>query len=313
MKTSTLLFFLLCLLTVSNSTAQDSSYLSKDSTSKTFFLKHNPLSVAEFNLYVLDKRLANTYPSYVQYYVSNASVYKLIAPAMGQNIEKRMRLKMEWIFYCFAVLFLLLGFIRYGWKDYFDKIFLVYFNQGFILRQKKDIMMLWNMPSFLLNALFILSSGFFLFFGLGINYILVGADRWQVMIFLVLVILLVYLFKYFFLQLLGWMFKQRDAFEQYSFIVFLNNKIIGILMLVSSFVMAFSSNSSYQSIFKFVLYIIGILFVVRLINAFRIFTRQVRAGIFNVLMAFISLELLPTAMLFKFIFNGIFLLTGGLL
>jgi hypothetical protein len=174
-------------------------------------------------------------------------------------------------------------------------------------------MMLWSLPSALLNILFVLAGSFFLFFGLGSNYVLIGMDRWQVMIFMFTILSGVYFFKYFFLQFLGWIFKQHDAFEQYSFIVFLNNKILGILMLVASFIMAFSEEGSYKNIFTVVIYLISILFGLRLINAFRIFIAQTKAGFFNILLAFISLELLPTAMLLKFASQSIFLLTDVVL
>jgi hypothetical protein len=138
-------------------------------------------------------------------------------------------------------------------------------------------------------------------------------DRWQVMSFIMLIVAVIYIFKYFFLQFLGWIFNQKDVFEQYSFMVFLNNKIVGVLMLVASFVMAFSGKRSYGEIFNVVLYLIGLLFLIRIINAFRIFSLQTKAGIFNILLAFISVEILPTAMLVKFAFQSMFLLTGGAL
>ena len=138
---------------------------------------------------------------------------------------------------------------------------------------------------------------------------LTGMDRWQVMIFIFIILSFVYFFKYFFLQFLGWIFKQHDAFEQYSFIVFLNNKILGVLLLVASFIMAFSDEGSYKAIFTIGIYLISILFGLRLINAFRIFIAQTKAGFFNILLAYISLELLPTAMLLKFASQSIFLLT----
>jgi Domain of unknown function (DUF4271) len=292
---------------------QDSSQLVLDSARNAFILNHIPLSAAELQKFSLQKISGNVYPPYVQLYLTNADGYRLMQKALSPSIQKRKRLHLEWIFYSFAGLFLLIGFIRYAWGDYFDKVFLVYLNQGFILRQKKDVMMMWSIPSVLLNLLFVLSGSFFVFFGLGSNYVLTGMDRWQVMIFIFLMITLIYFFKYFFLHFLGWVFKQKDAFDNYSFIVFLNNKIIGILMLVASFLMAFSTAESYSTVFKAVLYIIAILFGVRLINAFQIFTRQARAGLFNILLAFISLEVLPTAILLKFISSGIFLLTDGLL
>lgn len=80
-------------------------------------------------------------------------------------------------------------------------------------------------------------------------------------------------------------------------------------MLVASFIMAFSDEGSYKAIFTIGIYLISILFGLRLINTFRIFIAQTKAGFFNILLAFISLELLPTAMLLKFASQSIFLLT----
>ena len=312
MATRILIILLFSCLFIKGKT-QETLASKTDTVQKIFPKKIKTVSIDEMTKFTLSKGLSNAYEPFVQHYISNSLAYHITEKAFGPIIAKRERLKLEWIFYSFLALFLLLGFIRYVWKDYFDKVFLVYFNRGFILRQKKDLMMLWNLPSMMLNLLFVLSCGFFLFFGMGSNYILTGSDRWQVMIFILFVVMVVYGFKYFFLQFMGWMFRQKEVFDNYSFIVFLNNKIMGVLMLISSFVMAFSSPSSYQSIFTFVLYLIGLLFIIRLFNAFRIFAVQAKAGIFNFLLAFISVELLPTAILLKFVSSGIFLLTDGLL
>ena len=293
--------------------SQDSTQLAIDSARNTFILNHKPLTFQELNHFLLEKGTDKIYGNYTQPYIQQQHPYPINRPTIGPEVSKRRVGHLEWIFYSFAGLFLLLAFIRYFWGEYFDMVFLVYFNQGFILRQKKDAMMLWSLPSTLLNILFVLAGSFFLFFGLGSNYVLIGMDRWQVMIFMFTILSVVYFFKYFFLQFLGWIFKQHDAFEQYSFIVFLNNKILGILMLVASFIMAFSEEGSYKHIFTIVIYLISILFGLRLINAFRIFIAQTKAGFFNILLAFISLELLPTAMLLKFASQSIFLLTDVVL
>ena len=289
--------------------SQDSTQLAIDSATNAFILNHRPLTMQELNRFRLEKQSGNIYGSYIQTYIQQQNAYPINQPAIGPEVSKRKVVHLEWIFYSFAGLFLLLAFIRYIWGEYFDRVFLVYFNQGFILRQKKDAMMLWSLPSALLNILFVLAGSFFLFFGLGSNYVLMGMDRWQVMIFIFTVLSVVYFFKYFFLQFLGWMFKQHDAFEQYSFIVYLNNKILGMFMLVASFIMAFSEEGSYKNIFTIGIYLISILYGLRLINAFRIFIAQTKAGFFNILLAFISLELLPTAMLLKFASQSIYLLT----
>ena len=305
--------FVLLLVWAASSNAQDSLLLETDSASKAYILNHKPLSAKELNAFQLDRSAHSVYGDRVNAYLTDVVTFSLTKKALGPAVSKRRIIHLEWIFYSFAGLFLLLGLIRNIWREYFDKVFLVYFNQGFLFRQKKDAMMMWSLPSALLNLLFVLSASFFIFLGLGSNYKLVGMDRWQVMLFMMIILSLVYFFKYFFLQFLGWMFKQKEVFEQYSFVVFLNNKIIGVVMLISSFMMAFSGKDSYEKIFNGVLYFIGFLFLVRIFNAFRIFGLQTKAGMFNILLAFISIEILPTAMLIKFASQSIFLLTEGVL
>lgn len=296
-----------------SSIAQDTAQVLPDSAYHSFILNHKPLTAAELNTFKFEKGYQSIYGDYVSAYLKEQDSYAITKNAIGTFLSKKKTTRLEWIFYSFAGLFLLLGLIRNFWREYFDKVFLVYFNQGFLFRQKKDAMMMWSLPSVLLNLLFVLSASFFIFLGLGSNDKLIGMDRWQVMLFVWATLSIVYFFKYFFLQFLGWMFKQKEIFEQYSFLVFLNNKIMGVVMLVSSFMMAFSGIDGNNQIFNTVLYVIGFLFLVRIINAFRIFGLQTKAGIFNVLLAFISIEILPTAMLIKFASQALFLLTGGVL
>lgn len=309
------LFLVICfsLFQVVTTTGQDSVLVASDSAYDAFILNHEPLTAEELSAFKLDRTHKTAYDAYVSAYLQDHTTYALTKNAIQAAVTKRTRVNLEWVFYSFAALFLLLGLVRNIWREYFDKVFLVYFNQGFILRQKKDAMMMWSLPSVLLNILFVLSAGFFVFFGQGSNYLLTGMDRWQVMSFIMIIIAFVYLFKYFFLKFLGWMFNQKEVFEQYSFMVFLNNKIVGVIMLVASFVMAFSGKGVYGEIFSLVLYLIGLLFLIRVVNAFRIFSLQTKAGIFNILLAFISVEILPTAMLVKFSLHSILLLTEGVL
>lgn len=55
---------------------------------------------------------------------------------------------------------------------------------------------MWSLPSALLNLLFVLSASF-IFLGLGSNYKLVGMDRWQVMLFMLIILSLVYFLNIF--------------------------------------------------------------------------------------------------------------------
>jgi hypothetical protein len=167
------------------------------------------------------------------------------------------------------------------------------------------------LASFLMNTLFILSGTMFVFFGLGANRLFAGVERWQSMGLILLFLVIVYSSKYIFLQFMGWVFKLKEPFQGYVFIVFLNNKISGILMLVASSTMAFSEPDTGFFIFKFSLFLLGIVFFIRYIRGFQVFSKQARMGIFNFLLAVISLEILPSAVVLKFIAKNFDFLMGG--
>jgi hypothetical protein len=124
-------------------------------------------------------------------------------------------------------------------------------------------------------------------------------------------LIVVYAFKYVFLEFMGWLFNLKEPFENYIFIVFLNNKVSGIFMLFASLFMAFSEPESSQLIFRSSLYLLIVVTLIRFIRGFRVFSKQARLGFFNFSLAVISLEILPSAVMLKFISSSIELLSGG--
>jgi hypothetical protein len=217
------------------------------------------------------------------------------------------------MFYSFAVLFLFLSLINAIFSSYLQKVFRVFANEGFVYRQAKDQMTQAPLAAFLMNLLFILSGTIFVFFGLGGNRLFTGIERWQSMGLILVFLVIVYASKYLFLQFMGWIFNLREPFEGYVFIVFLNNKISGILMLFASFLMAFAEPGSSFFIFKLSLFLLGIIFLIRFIRGFQVFSKQARLGVFNFLLAVISLEILPSAVVLKFTSRTFEVLMGGYL
>jgi len=84
-------------------------------------------------------------------------------------------------------------------------------------------------------------------------------------------------------------------------------------MLFASFLMAFAEPGSSFVIFRLSLFLLGIIFMIRLIRGFQVFSRQARLGIFNFLLAVISLEVLPSAVVLKFISKSFAFLLGDYL
>jgi hypothetical protein len=318
------LMIILFLLGMSPASAQEPNFdvpelvsanidsLIADSVRKAFILNHRRIDSAELNRIELGQA-KGFYGSYVSKYIAKGELYKANAQASRKFPSKKNPPRLEWIFYSFALLFLFLSLINAVFGSYLQKVFRVFANEGFVYRQAKDQMTQAPFAAFLMNLLFILSGAIFIFFGLGGNRLFTGVERWQSMGLIIVFLVIVYATKYLFLQFMGWIFNLREPFEGYVFIVFLNIKISGILMLFASFLMAFAEPGSSFLIFKLSLFLLGIIFLIRLIRGFQVFSKQARLGLFNFLLAVISLEILPSAVLLKFTSRTFEFLLGGYL
>jgi hypothetical protein len=316
-----LIFFLLGMTPAS---AQDSTFavpqlvsanidsLIADSVRKAFIVNHRPIDSAELNRIELGQA-KGFYGNYVSKYIAKGGFYKANAQVSKWFIPKRNLPRLEWMFYSFALLFFFLSLINAVFSSYLQKVFRVFANEGFVYRQAKDQMTQAPLAALLMNLLFILSGTIFVFFGLGGNRLFTGIERWQSMGLIFVFLVIVYAFKYLFLLFMGWIFNLREPFEGYVFIVFLNNKISGILMLFASFLMAFAEPGSSFFIFKLSLFLLAIIFLIRFIRGFQVFSKQARLGVFNFLLAVISLEILPSAVVLKFTSRTFEFLMGGYL
>jgi hypothetical protein len=108
-----------------------------------------------------------------------------------------------------------------------------------------------------------------------------------------------------FFKILGWAFGQEQAFEDYLFVVFLNNKLVGLLLLFSSFVMAFSDTTSSSLTFKLALFLVVLMLLYRFLRGYQVFSKQSKVGLFTLFLAFLALELIPSAVLIKFLTKSV--------
>lgn len=286
--------------------------LIQDSLRKAFVLNHKPLTKAEKSILEIQKT-PSIYGVYIVNYIKNIGWFSLKTPNTGLYSPERIRPNLEWIFYSFLFLFLFTALLAKYSNGLLIKLWKIYVNDGFIYRQSKDQMAQQPVVSISLNFLFILSSSLFVFFGMGWNFEFKGDIRWMILLASFLVIGFVYLFKHIFFKILGWAFGQEEAIDDYLFVVFLNNKLAGLIFLFSSFIMAFSAPASSSLTFKLTLFLIGLMLLYRFLRGYQVFSRQSRIGFFTLLLAFLSLELIPSAVIIKFISKSVDLFITGLM
>ncbi len=280
-----------------------------DSIRRAFILNHRPMDQQELNPFFL-KREASVYGDYALGIFKNNDWYTVSATSLKFYISKKNRAKTEWIFYSFLVILFFPGIVNTYNSAYIRNVFRVYFNDGFIYRQAKDQMSQSPYAAFMFNVLFLLSACLYLFFGKSYYFPVVEVDQWKLMLFLVSALLLVYGLKFLMLNFFSWLFRAREVFEHYMFVVFLNNKILGVFLLFVSTLMAFSPEAVVIQLFSVSIYFVLVFFAVRTVRAYRIFSKHLRIGIFSFLISFFALELVPSLLAFHFFAKSLGLLFG---
>lgn len=292
--------------------SQNVDSLIQDSLLQAFILNHRPLTEKELSLLPLVES-RGFYGEFIGYYLYNNGFYAIKPAHDFLPHAYRAGSHQEWIFYSLAFLFLFAGLLNTFFSGYLPKLFRAYINDGFIFKQTREQMMQSRLVSFLYNVFFVLSGTLFIFLGLDIEHHSMGKERWGLLLLILGFLSCIYVFKTMLLQFLGWAFGMQEVFRNYLFVVFVTNKIAGFLVLLSCCAMAFMGLTTSKGVFFFTLCILALMVLFRCVKAYTVFSRQAGAGSFSFIMAFLSLELLPTAVLIKWISNASTLVFPGIL
>jgi hypothetical protein len=113
------------------------------------------------------------------------------------------------------------------------------------------------------------------------------------------VLFLVYLIKFFWLKFIGWVSGMPEDFNNNVFVVYLVNKILGILLLPFLPVIAFSDREvvSVAILVSFIL--AGFMLVVRFLRSYSLAAARLRIPVLHFLIYVICMELLPLLILIK--------------
>jgi hypothetical protein len=265
-------------------------------------LNHIPLQPAELDTIRLLKG-KSAYGEWVPYYMKRVKWFRLNEPANRLYLSRRELPDLEWQFYTFLFLFLLASLLLSSNRSYMRNIFRIYGSDGVAFRQAKEFMQQSPLTALGLNLQFLFSSSLFVYFGFGARLEAGGMDRYGIIAAVIVILVFVYAIKQFVLQSMGWLFKGGEVFHQYQFIVFLNLKIAGWVMLGASFLMAFAPPAFAEAAFPTALFLLTSMFLFRTWKGYLIFSRQARVGVLVYLASVIAVELLPSAVLIKFIWR----------
>jgi hypothetical protein len=236
-------------------------------------------------------------------YAENHPYYKAVAKASQLSVLVRRLPATDWIFYIFCGLLLFLGFLKIAFPKYFHDFFRVFFNSSLRQKQIREQLIQEPLPSLMLNIFFGLSAGLFLYFVLASQGWDFGTGKWISVGICVLLVLFLYAGKFILLRFMGWVFGIREEAETYSFIVFLVNKMIGLVLLPAGILLALFEESEKQSVMLITAIILGALLVYRMIKSYLAIHTGLKINQLHFLIYVFAFEVVPVLLLYKVLFK----------
>ncbi|RXK59741.1 DUF4271 domain-containing protein [Lacibacter luteus] len=233
--------------------------------------------------------------------VLSTSKLNLFTKAEFQIEKEKQAEKRDWLFYYLLGIALMFGLLRLSYLRYFNDMFRVFFRTSLRVNQIREQLVQSGLQSLLFNSLFAIVAGAYVY--LLIRFFNVSIQLPEVFIPLITaaVVAVLYIAKYLFLEFSGWLFSIKNAAGTYSFIVFLINKIIGILLLPFLFVIAFANRELAGVAITISLVIVGGLFLYRFLRAYSPVQSDVKVGRFHFFLFFLAFEVAPLMVIYKLV------------
>lgn len=218
--------------------------------------------------------------------------------------EKRMPQNKDELFYLLTGLVLFLGFVQVTFSKYFQNIFRLFFQTSFLQKQKRETLLQDNLPSLLLNTLFVITGGLFITLVLQ-QQLKIEIFFWRLLFYAAGLLAAIYIVKYLFITFAGWVFNEREAANTYIFIVFLINKILGIFLIPLLLVFAFSTANIANVIITLTAFLAMLLLLYRYAVSLTIIKRNMKVKPLHFFIYLCAVELVPLLIIYKVLSNGL--------
>ncbi|CAN5148507.1 hypothetical protein BH20BAC1_BH20BAC1_11180 [soil metagenome] len=205
----------------------------------------------------------------------------------------------EFLFYLLCLVALILGLFKTFYKGYFNNLFRVFLNTSLRQNQLTDQLQQAKLPSFILNIFFAVTAGIYLW--LAFSYFYPGSTVKGKPLLLLCIggIGALYLVKFLSLKFLGWLYTLQEEVNNYIFIIFLINKIAGIILVPLIFVLAFSKPLVMQYVNLICILVLGLFLITRYIKTYGSLDRRVSINAFHFVIYVLAIEIVPLMLVYK--------------
>ena len=240
--------------------------------------------------------------SYYAYY--NHPFIAFGKPPVFRIMSQRVPESKDNIFYLLAGVLFFIAFTRILFPKYFHNTFRLFFQTSFRQKQTRDQLLQQSLGSLLLNILFFFSSALYLTLVLE-HYHITIFPFWELLLYALIFIAALYTGKFLFLRFAGWIFNAGEGAETYIFIVFLINKIIGVMLIPFILVIAFADESLVEASVSASVILLLMLFLYRYFVSLKSFRSDLHINPFHFFLYLCGVEIVPLLVIGKAVFNYI--------
>jgi hypothetical protein len=213
--------------------------------------------------------------------------------------EERVSHGKEFLFYSICAIVLLLGIFKSFYRSYFNNLFRVFFNTSLRQSQLAEQLLQAKLPSFILNIFFTITMGVYIWLLLK-NFHPVSVVSSKLLLpFCIAAVACLYFIKYCILKFVGWLSEISETTNNYIFVIFLVNKITGIILVPFIILLAFAMPSWISSIARISILVTGLFFLSRYVKSYAVIQRKISVHPFHFLLYIAGAEIIPLFIIYK--------------
>ena len=205
----------------------------------------------------------------------------------------------DWYFYVLIFLMLVLGVLKNLFPKYFADLFRIFFRRTLKQRQLYEQLIQTPLPSLMLNLFFLVTGGIYLSYLLHYFDLEKVDNFWIQALYATGVLAVIYMGKYATLKFSGWLFNLNGPADDYSFLVFMINKMIGILLLPCLVLILLSAPGLAQFTLYLSFVLLGLVGAYRILLTFQLARNRVKVNLFHFLLYILGFEIIPLLLIYK--------------
>lgn len=209
----------------------------------------------------------------------------------------------EILFYALIAMLLFYATLRILFPKYFTDLFRVYFRTTLNQTQIREQLLQNPLPSLFLNGFFVVSGGLYADFIIRHFNLAPQLGFWELWLYCSFLLGIIYMIKFAGVKLAGWLFNKNEAATSYIFIVFMTNKILGILMLPFLVLLAYGSQKIYIASVILSITLASCILLYRSYLSIGVVRNQIRINPLLFFLYLFAFEIIPLLILFKLVVN----------